>query len=159
MGCWQCLPLIVVQLKGKHCRKPHCRNGVVGTFELYVNTLCSLNRYEHLDQTLIEVIYEMKNVWMNLQISHEMKYYVTSSIFPIVFLISIWRILHPSAFLKDFESSDFLKKNLSDSLIHITYWEKQMIVEFFQKVTYHDIPSKNSDRKSRLGPFSVTKYF
>jgi hypothetical protein len=33
MGCWQCLYLSVVQLKGKHCRKPHCRNGVVDTFE------------------------------------------------------------------------------------------------------------------------------
>jgi hypothetical protein len=33
MGCRQCLPLSVVQLKGKHCRKPHCRNGVVDTFE------------------------------------------------------------------------------------------------------------------------------
>ena len=32
MGCWQCLSLSVVQLKGKHCRKPHCRNGVVDTF-------------------------------------------------------------------------------------------------------------------------------
>ena len=32
MGCWQCLPLSVVQLKGKHCRKPHCRNGVVDMF-------------------------------------------------------------------------------------------------------------------------------
>ena len=32
MGCRQCLPLSVVQLKGKHCRKPHCLNGVVGTF-------------------------------------------------------------------------------------------------------------------------------
>ena len=32
MGCWQCLPLIAVQLKGKHCQKPHCRNGVVDTF-------------------------------------------------------------------------------------------------------------------------------
>ena len=29
MGCRQCLPLGFVQLKGKHCRKPHCRNGVV----------------------------------------------------------------------------------------------------------------------------------
>ena len=28
-GCRQCLPLSVVQLKGEHCRKPHCRNGVV----------------------------------------------------------------------------------------------------------------------------------
>ena len=32
MGCRQCLPLSVFQLKGKHCRKPHCRNGVVDTF-------------------------------------------------------------------------------------------------------------------------------
>jgi hypothetical protein len=32
MGCRQCLPFGVVQLKGKHCRKPHCRNGVVDTF-------------------------------------------------------------------------------------------------------------------------------
>ena len=29
MGCWQCLPLSVVQLTGKHCGKPHCCNGVV----------------------------------------------------------------------------------------------------------------------------------
>ena len=36
MGCRQCLPLSVVQLKGKHCRKPHCRNGVVDTFRLGV---------------------------------------------------------------------------------------------------------------------------
>ena len=34
MGCRQCLPLSVVQLKGKHCRKPHCRYGVVDTFGL-----------------------------------------------------------------------------------------------------------------------------
>ena len=32
MGCRQCLPLSVVQLKGKHCQKLHCRNGVVDTF-------------------------------------------------------------------------------------------------------------------------------
>ena len=32
MGCQQCLPFSVVQLKGKHCRKSHCRNGVVDTF-------------------------------------------------------------------------------------------------------------------------------
>ena len=32
MGCQLCLPLSVVQLKGKHCRKLHCRNGVVDTF-------------------------------------------------------------------------------------------------------------------------------
>ena len=32
MGCRKCLPLSVVQLKGKHCQNPHCRNGVVDTF-------------------------------------------------------------------------------------------------------------------------------
>ena len=37
MGCRQCLPLSVVQLKGKHCRKPHCRNGVVDTFGLWLH--------------------------------------------------------------------------------------------------------------------------
>ena len=31
-GAGQCLSLSGVQLKGKHCRKPHCRNGVVDTF-------------------------------------------------------------------------------------------------------------------------------
>ena len=33
MGCRQCLPLGVVQQKGKHCRKPHCRIGVVDMFK------------------------------------------------------------------------------------------------------------------------------
>ena len=32
IGCWQCLPLSVFQLKGKHCRKSHCPNGVVDMF-------------------------------------------------------------------------------------------------------------------------------
>ena len=32
MGCRKCLPHSVVQLKGKHCQKPHCRNEVVDTF-------------------------------------------------------------------------------------------------------------------------------
>ena len=35
MGCLQCLSLSVVQLKGKHCRKTHCHNGVVDTFGQY----------------------------------------------------------------------------------------------------------------------------
>ena len=30
---------IVVQLKGKDCRKPHCRNGVVDTFGLGHNAI------------------------------------------------------------------------------------------------------------------------
>ena len=41
MGCRQCLLLSVVQLKGKHCRKPHCRNGVVDTFGLSILLLSS----------------------------------------------------------------------------------------------------------------------
>ena len=36
----QCLPLSVVQLQGKHCRKPHCRNGVVDTFRPWVPCPC-----------------------------------------------------------------------------------------------------------------------
>ena len=44
MGCRQCLSLSVVQLKGKHCRKPHCRNGIVDTFGPYVlNLILYLN--------------------------------------------------------------------------------------------------------------------
>ena len=31
-GAGNVLPLSVVQLKGKHCQKPHCRNGVEDTF-------------------------------------------------------------------------------------------------------------------------------
>ena len=34
MGCRQCLPLSGLQLKGKHCRKPHCCNGVVENIRL-----------------------------------------------------------------------------------------------------------------------------
>ena len=33
-GCQHCLPLSVVQLHGKHCRKPHCHNGIVDMFSL-----------------------------------------------------------------------------------------------------------------------------
>ena len=36
MGCRQCLPLSVVQLKGKHC---HCCNRVIDMFRLYQNIL------------------------------------------------------------------------------------------------------------------------
>ena len=36
MGCRQCLSLSVVQLKGKLCQQPHCRNGVVDTFRYHL---------------------------------------------------------------------------------------------------------------------------
>ena len=39
MGCLQCLPLSLVQLKGKHCRKPHYHNRVVDTFEIQHDSL------------------------------------------------------------------------------------------------------------------------
>ena len=32
IGCQQCLPPSVFQLKDKHCRKPYCRNWAVDTF-------------------------------------------------------------------------------------------------------------------------------
>ena len=35
MGCRQCLSLSVVQLKGKHCQKPYCRNAVPSLHEKY----------------------------------------------------------------------------------------------------------------------------
>ena len=37
-----CLPLSVVQLKGIHCRKPHCGNGVVDMFGLGVLVLLKM---------------------------------------------------------------------------------------------------------------------
>ena len=41
MGRQQCLPLSVVQLIGKHCLKPRCRNGVVDMFGLSVQGVCT----------------------------------------------------------------------------------------------------------------------
>ena len=41
MGCRQLLPLSIVQIKSRHCRKPHCRNGVVDTFELWLQDVSS----------------------------------------------------------------------------------------------------------------------
>jgi hypothetical protein len=42
MGCRQCLPLTIVQLNDKHCRKPHCRNWVVDTFRLRLELISEL---------------------------------------------------------------------------------------------------------------------
>ena len=39
----------------------------------------------------------------------------------------------------------------SEASFNSQYLEKQMTVEFFQKVTRHDMCSKNSDKKSRSG--------
>ena len=48
MGCRQCLPLSVVQLKGKHCWQPHCRNGVVDAFGLGLMNPCLLGPLDPL---------------------------------------------------------------------------------------------------------------
>ena len=45
MGCRQGLPLSVVQLKSKHCRKPHCRNGVVDHGNLLILPLVNFNEF------------------------------------------------------------------------------------------------------------------
>ena len=50
MRCRQCLPLSVVQLKGKHCRRPHCRNGVVDTFGHYICSYCNAHFSHHHKQ-------------------------------------------------------------------------------------------------------------
>ena len=47
MGCRQCLPFSVVQLKGKHLREPHCRNGVVDTFGLNPSITDRVHRNEN----------------------------------------------------------------------------------------------------------------
>ena len=44
----QCLSLSVVQLKGKHCRKPHCRNGVVDMFRQFTMHLSVTAFIEYL---------------------------------------------------------------------------------------------------------------
>ena len=49
MGCRQCLPLRVFQHKGKLCRKPHCRNGVVDTFGQSVHKYCLCDFAEVLE--------------------------------------------------------------------------------------------------------------
>jgi hypothetical protein len=55
MGCQQCLPLSVVQLKGKHCRKPHCRNGVVDTLGQCSMNLSNQNAYSWLQYARLQM--------------------------------------------------------------------------------------------------------
>ena len=60
MGCQQRLPLCVVQLKGKHYRKPHCHSGIVGTFELrmseYTNLYSQFSKHNNVG--LVREIYQ-----------------------------------------------------------------------------------------------------
>ena len=57
MGCWQCLPLSVVLLKGKHCRKPHCRNGVVDRFWLCLLLMLFINQPLFLEKKTNKPLY------------------------------------------------------------------------------------------------------
>ena len=68
MGCRQCLPLSVFKLKGKHCRKPHCRNGVVDTFGHWMLNLkyWLLTGFKKL--TKITKILPIDSVEMDLQL-------------------------------------------------------------------------------------------
>ena len=45
MGCRQCLPLCVVQLKGKHCPNPHFHNGVVDTLCAKFYNNCNYHQF------------------------------------------------------------------------------------------------------------------
>ena len=55
MGFRQCLPLSVVQMKGKHCRQPHYRNGVEDTIGpsisgIYPIKPCKYERFQRSSQ-------------------------------------------------------------------------------------------------------------
>ena len=61
MGCRQCLPLRVVQLKGKHCWKLHCHNGaVVDTFELCLGCLFATSCF-HCNMELLTGLISSNN--------------------------------------------------------------------------------------------------
>ena len=67
MGCWQCLPLSVVQLKGKHCR-----NGVVDTFGLRCqlassHVKCGINsNFMFFDTYQMQGLFQEMNVIQNV---------------------------------------------------------------------------------------------
>ena len=48
-----CLPLSVVQLKGKHWRNPHCLNGVVETFGPYTVSYIKVPPVEQFSKNLL----------------------------------------------------------------------------------------------------------
>ena len=103
MGCWQCLSLSVVQLNGKHCRKPHCCNGVVDTFgHSYLSVLhhqgTKINC--HLNQNNIQVPY-------------------TAHTF--VKLCSFRRLSHPGTTLRLFSCIHAIAKNPSLSKDRLSF--------------------------------------
>ena len=57
--------LNVVQLKGKHCRKPHCRNGVVGTFwPCLIPVLCTIVRRCSQSKSRCPELYSLTILWL-----------------------------------------------------------------------------------------------
>ena len=92
MGCRQCLPLNVVQLRGKHCRKPHCRNGVVdmfgqGLFRIrQESVLLDFNIFCLISQTIISQTYFE---------SWKLDFYKTSVIYSLLKIMSLssWQIV------------------------------------------------------------------
>ena len=70
MGCQQCLPLSVVQLKRKHCRKPHYRNGVVDTFGQKGTGPCFFNLYSRQNQSLRQFMHQLTSYKIPDESSH-----------------------------------------------------------------------------------------
>ena len=56
MGYRQCLPLSVVQLKSKHCQKPHSRNGVVDCsgYAKFSSTIIEMQQKSSLKYMILE---------------------------------------------------------------------------------------------------------
>ena len=110
----QCLPHSVVQLKGKHCRKPHCRYWVVDTFGH--NTIVS---NEHVD------------FWLNLHnfVSPNLKlhnhyYHILGAkgwkFFPYQFT-SIKQTIH-------FDEHPLLRRLAGSRMIELTYRSHNAVV-------------------------------
>ena len=81
MGCWQCLPLSVVQLKGKHCRKPHCRNDVVDTLQLCYHYLTDLSYMLFLFRIVQIQIHFSRNGWKIYRHSELLKFFTDAGVF------------------------------------------------------------------------------
>ena len=76
MGWEQCFPISVVQLKGKHCRKPHCRNGVVDMFGQGPWSLC--RHYLQNEWTLNARLFQYQldspfEMWFRYRLQYRLK--------------------------------------------------------------------------------------
>ena len=72
MECRQCLYFSVAQLKGKHCRKHCCRNGVVDTFRHSLSKLCQnqIGWWDTEDIWRQSYFFENSMVYLKIQQKH-----------------------------------------------------------------------------------------